>query len=599
MVEITLIVVLLLQILGLGLMLVLWRRPGSGGGAAVGNFEGTLQKERERLEAIVREEMVNNRRESGEQARAARDETSASAHKLAEQFAALQRDNQAFREHLSERLSANLSAFAKNLVGQIESSGAVTKSETSQLRAELFNAFNQFGAALTEKVTAATTLQDQRFEQFEQRLVVLGERNAAQIRTMDGAIGGRLETLQREGAHNWDAKRAEDSAANKLARAELLDTLERLADSVAKNFAAAGEAQRGQFDSFVARMDTMAENADKRAENLRGVVDSRLQSLQQDNSDKLEAMRQTVDEKLQGTLNDRLGESFKLVSERLELVHAGLGEMRVLANGVGDLKKVLSNIKTRGNWGEIQLGNLLEQMLTAEQYGTNIAPIPGRNERVEFAVRLPGRDEAQEVVWLPIDAKFPQETYARLVDAHDSGDVAEIEGLGKQLEAQIKKSAQEICSKYIKAPYTTDFAILFLPIEGLYAEVIRRTGLVDVLHRECRVTIAGPTTLAAILNSLQMGFRTLAIQERSSEVWGTLSAVKTEFGKYGEVLDAVQKKLTEASKKIDDTRTRSRAIERKLRDVEVATADAAPRLPLVNVEIIEKPLQLDGTGPLH
>jgi DNA recombination protein RmuC len=305
-------------------------------------------------------------------------------------------------------------------------------------------------------------------------------------------------------------------------------------------------------------------------------------------------MRQTVDEKLQGTLDQRLGESFKIVSERLELVHAGLGEMRTLANGVGDLKKVLTNVKTRGTWGEIQLGNLLEQMLTPQQYDKNVATIPGSNERVEFAIRLPGREEGQDVVWLPIDAKFPQEDYARLVEAHDTGNVEAIDVIGKQLEAQIKKCAQDICNKYLQAPYTTDFGIMFLPIEGLYAEVIRRTGLVDILHRECRITIAGPTTLAAILNSLQMGFRTLAIQERSSEVWGTLSAVKTEFGKYGEVLDAVQKKLKEASNKIDDTRVRSRAIERKLRDVESLPEAAQNGSLLIGADILEESLQLES-----
>ena len=379
----------------------------------------------------------------------------------------------------------------------------------------------------------------------------------------------RLASLQEENAQRWELKRKEDTAATTHARQELNEALQRLAESVSKNVAAASEAQRTHFDSITVRIDKISDNTEKKLDTLRGVVDERLKSMQDDNGKKLELMRVTVDEKLQGTLNQRLGESFKIVSERLELVHKGLGEMQTLANGVGDLKKVLSNVKTRGNWGEIQLGNLLEQMLTAQQYDKNIATIPGSSERVEFAIKLPGRDEGQEVVWLPIDAKFPQEDYARLVEAHETGNLEAIEAHGKQLELQIKKCAQDICSKYVQAPYTTDFAIMFLPIEGLYAEVIRRTGLVDVLHRECRVTIAGPTTLAAILNSLQMGFRTLAIQQRSSEVWGTLSAVKTEFAKYGDVLDIVQKKLKEASDNIDKTRTRSRAIERKLRDVEL------------------------------
>ncbi len=593
--DILLAVVLALQVVGLLFTSIVWRRQSSSVGAASG-----LQTGQERLETIVRDEMAGNRRETGEQARAGRDEASASAGKLAEQFGVLQRDNLAFREHLAERLNANFDGFSKSLAAQIESAGTASQGEAAQLRTELFEAFNKFGGALTRQVTDATELQDRRFEQFEKRLIALGERNADQIHSLDDAIVERLEALQKEAGQNWDAKRTADNETTRQARLELHEALGHLSDAVAKNFAAAGEAQRGQFDSFAARMDTIAQNADTRAEHLRGTVDDRLQLLQDDNTLKLEEMRRTVDEKLQGTLNERLGESFKLVSERLELVHAGLGEMRTLANGVGDLKKVLSNVKTRGNWGEIQLGNLLEQMLTAAQYDTNVATIPGSNDRVEFAIRLPGQDEAQDVVWLPIDAKFPQENYTRLLEAHEKCDKDEIDSLGKQLEAQIKKSAQEICGKYVCAPHTTDFAILFLPTEGLYAEVIRRTGLIDSLQRECRITVAGPTTLAAILNALQMGFRTLAIQQRSSEVWGTLGKVKTEFGKYGDVLDAVQKKLTEASSKIDETRKRSRAIERQLRDVEVESAPEldTPTLPMF-VADKSKELHLDGATPLH
>ena len=598
MTDILLTVVLLLQIVGLALIFVLWRRQDSSDGGTLKSTCDELQKAQGRLETLVREEMLSNRREAGEQARAGRDEVGVAMGKLAEQFGVLQRENGTFREHLAERLGANFNNFANIMAEKIESSGAANKSEAAQLRSELFKTFDGFSTGLSRQANEATARQDHRFEQFEQRLAALDERSSAQIKAINEAISERLEVLQRENNQNWDAKRAVDAETTRQARAELHESLRHLSDSVSKNFSAADEAQRGKFEDFFRRMDTIAVNADKRAEHLRGVVDARLQSLQDDNSQKLEAMRQTVDEKLQGTLNERLGESFKAVSERLELVHAGLGEMRVLANGVGDLKKVLTNVKTRGNWGEIQLGNLLEQMLTPQQYGTNVATVPGSNERVEFAIRLPGQDETQEVVWLPIDAKFPQENYARLVDAHEAGEKETIEVLGKQLEAQIKKSAQEICSKYVCAPHTTDFAILFLPTEGLYAEVIRRTDLVDVLQRECRITIAGPTTLASILNALQMGFRTLTIQQRSSEIWRTLSQVKTEFGKYGDVLDAVQKKLNEASKKIDDTRTRSRAIERKLRDVEVATEKDAPRLSLLGANVLEE-VNLDGASPLH
>jgi len=281
---------------------------------------------------------------------------------------------------------------------------------------------------------------------------------------------------------------------------------------------------------------------------------------------------------LHATLEQRLGESFKLVSERLELVHKGLGEMQTLASGVGDLKKVLTNVKTRGTWGEIQLGNLLEQILSPEQYAKNVATKLGSNDRVEFAIKLPGKERDGEVVWLPLDAKFPQEDYQRLVEAAEQANVALVDETGKMLEARIKNEAKSIKEKYLDPPRTTDFAILFLPTEGLYAEIIRRIGLTDLLQREYRVTVAGPTTLAAILNSLQMGFRTLAIEKRSSEVWSLLGAVKTEFGRFGEILDKTQKKLQEASNTIETASRRSRAIEQKLKDVQQLPATDATRL---------------------
>ncbi|MDO9263294.1 MAG: DNA recombination protein RmuC, partial [Desulfosalsimonadaceae bacterium] len=294
---------------------------------------------------------------------------------------------------------------------------------------------------------------------------------------------------------------------------------------------------------------------------------------------------QTVDEKLQGTLEKRLGESFKQVSERLELVHKGLGEMQTLATGVGDLKRVLTNVKTRGTWGEVQLGALLEQVLSPDQFETNVAT-KGGSERVEFAIRLPGQGtDRDEVVWLPIDAKFPIEDYQRLMEAQERADVEGVEAAGKQLESRVKACASDICRKYLNPPKTTDFGILFLPIEGLFAEVIRRTGLVDAIQRDCRVVIAGPTTLWSILSSLQMGFRTLAIQKRSSEVWNLLGAVKTEWTKYGDVLDAVQKKLHQASDTIEKAKSRSRAVGRKLKDVqELPIEEAIVMLPLNAVE---------------
>jgi DNA recombination protein RmuC len=322
-----------------------------------------------------------------------------------------------------------------------------------------------------------------------------------------------------------------------------------------------GELLSGHLHQFMQRnMEGM--------DTLRQAIETRLAAIQTDNSQKLEQMRQTVDEKLHNTLEQRLGESFKRVSEQLERVHAGLGEMQTLASGVGDLKKVLSNVKVRGTWGEVQLDNLLEQILSAGQYEKNVATRPNSTERVEFAIKLPGRDEAGSIVWLPIDAKFPLEDYQKLLEAQELGDLAAMEDAGRSMENRVRAEAKTIRDKYIEVPHTTDFALLFLPIEGLYAEVIRRPGLFDTLQRDYRVTLTGPTTLTAILNSLQMGFRTLAIEQRSSDVWQVLGAVKTEFGKFGDILAKTKRKLDEASRTIEQAEVRTRAIDRSLRKVE-------------------------------
>ena len=313
-------------------------------------------------------------------------------------------------------------------------------------------------------------------------------------------------------------------------------------------------------------------------ENVRGIVDVRLQELQKDNAQQIDRMRSTVDEKLHGTLEKRLGESFKLVSDRLEQVHQGLGAMRQLATDVGGLQRVLTNVKTRGGWSEWQLGALLAEMLTPDQFSKNMKTRDETDERVEFAIKLPG-DENGAPVWLPVDAKFPMEHYERLAIAQEKGDAEAVETAVRTLETQLKKCAKDICEKYINPPKTTDFALLFLPSEGLYAEAIRRVGLVQNVQRDCRVTFVGPTTLAALLNSLQMGFRTLTIQKRSSEVWNLLASVKSEFGKFAESLTAVKDKLDQAARKMEDVDVRSRAITRKLRDVEELPSNPQPLLP--------------------
>jgi DNA recombination protein RmuC len=360
------------------------------------------------------------------------------------------------------------------------------------------------------------------------------------------------------------------SDGNDGADAELVNRLEMidrgLRDEFSRNREEAGAAAKNQREELTNSLETV-----------RSVVDLRLKQLQEDNAKQIDKMRATVDEKLQGTLEKRLGESFKLVSERLEQVHQGLGAMRQLASDVGGLQKVLANVKTRGGWGEVQLGALLEQVLTPEQFARNVKTRDDSGEHVEYAIKLPG-DENGAPVWLPIDAKFPTEDYQRLLAAQDKGDVDLVESAMKSLETQLKKSAKDICTKYINPPRTTDFALMFLPTEGLYAEAIRRVGLIEQVQRDCRVVFAGPTTLAALLNSLQMGFRTLAIQKRSSEVWNLLAGVKTEFGKFGEALSAVKDKLDQAARKMEDVDVRSRAISRKLRDVEELPSNPQPML---------------------
>ena len=312
-------------------------------------------------------------------------------------------------------------------------------------------------------------------------------------------------------------------------------------------------------------------------------LNERLGAIQADSAQKLEEMRKTVDEKLHATLEQRLGESFKQVSDRLEQVHRGLGEMQTLATGVGDLKRVLTNVKSRGTWGEVQLGALIEQTLTIDQYSKNISTRPGSRDLVEFAIRLPGQD-ASSPVWLPVDAKFPVEDYQRLMDAQDRADLVEMESSAKALENRIKSEAKTIREKYVEPPYTTDFAILFLPTEGLYAEVMRRQGLLEALQRDYRVTVAGPSTFSALLNSLHMGFKTLAIEKRSSEIWNTLGQIKMEFGKFGEVIDATKKKLEAATKSFDAVDVRTRQINKKLSGVEALPLGITPLLESEEVE---------------
>jgi DNA recombination protein RmuC len=384
-------------------------------------------------------------------------------------------------------------------------------------------------------------------------------KNFSEVITQTMTEIGKLQKEQLEGfalqLKNFQEQQAQSDKSN---REELTNALKSFEDKFSLNVRDFNELQRQKLDQMMLQL-----------EKIRETIENRLKQLQDENSKKLEEMRATVNEKLQDTLEKRLTESFKQVSERLEQVHKGLGEMQTLATGVGDLKRVLSNVKTRGILGEIQLGNILEQILSNEQYATNIITKKGSRDNVEFAIRLPGKDDAGQSVWLPIDSKFPLEDYHALLEAYDTGDAIQVAALGKSLENSIKKFAKDIRDKYIDPPNTTDFGIMFLPVEGLFAEVVRRANLIETLQREYKIVITGPTTLAAILNSLQMGFKTLAIEKRSSEVWKILGAVKTEFSRFGDVLKKAQEKIMKAGEDIDElVGTRTRKIQSKLRQVQ-------------------------------
>ncbi|UVA78769.1 MULTISPECIES: DNA recombination protein RmuC [Pandoraea] len=403
----------------------------------------------------------------------------------------------------------------------------------------------QFQQTLAAQMTSVATVQNNQIDGFAQQLAKLTESNAAQ-----------LEAIRQSLVLNGQQMREEQTS-----------TLRRF-----------GEAQHQQLTQ-------LSEGNERRLAEVRATLEQKLKDIEVNNAAKLEEMRRTVDEKLHATLEQRLGESFKLVSDRLEQVHRGLGEMQTLAAGVGDLKRVLTNVKTRGIWGEVQLQALLEQLLTPEQYAKNVATRPGSTERVEFAIALPGQSgDSNKPVWLPIDAKFPREDYERLLDAQERADPVAVEEASKALETRIRLEAKTIADKYLAPPHTTDFALLFLPTEGLYAEVLRRPGLSDLLQREYRVTVAGPTTLTALLNSLQMGFRTLAIERRSSEVWQVLGAVKTEFTKFGDVLARTKSQLETVTRSIDKAEVRTRAMARQLKAVEALPGEQAVELLGVEME---------------
>lgn len=473
-----------------------------------------------------------------------------------------------------------------------------------QNREELSNAFAKLTESMQSRLAEGLDGERKQLETFSGQLLALSQVVESQLNSLRSGVDDRLSGVTTEVQTSGVTVRSELSASFKIFSDDIAGRISQGAEFQKQQLDASSSVTRDALSELRASVDARLltiqnDNASKigqiqtevstkldsatstlggavealgktlreQSELLRTSVDSKLSAIQNDSTAKLEQIRATVDEKLQSTLQQRLGDSFKLVSERLEQVHAGLGEMRVLASGVGDLKKVLANIKTRGNWGEVQLGSLLGQMLAPEQYGENVQTNPESGERVEFAVKLPGRDGDGNPLWLPIDAKFPQHDYDMLIDASERGDIEAVATASHALDATVLAEAKKIRAKYISPPHTTDFAILFVPTEGLFAELLRKPELCDRMRVE-KIVLAGPTTLAALLSSLQLGFRTLAIEKRSAEVWCVLGAVKTEFEKFGNVLRQVDKKLHEASNKIGEVQTRSRVLTRKLHDVQ-------------------------------
>lgn len=469
---------------------------------------------------------------------------------------------------LRDQVLLSLETLRGELLGKIVESAQGERAEgaatAKKSREEAALSLKAQGEALLFQLKGAGEAQRERLETMKEFLATLSANHRIEANGLREGLAtalGDINTLLREQTGAVSKGQAEQTAA--LSKGQIEQTA----------------AVTRTLDAFAAKVRDFEGKTEATLEKMREGVERKLADLQGGNERKLEEMRATVDEKLQGTLEKRLGESFQLVSERLEQVQRGLGEMQSLANGVGDLKKVLSNVKTRGNWGEVQLGNLLEQVMAPEQFATNV-PVTNGRERVEFAIKLPGRDDSQAQIWLPIDAKFPQETYARMIAAEEAGDLEARDKSSKELEEVVKRCASEISKKYISPPLTTDFAVLYLPTEGLYAEVVKRTGIVEHLHRECRVVIAGPTTIAALLNSLQMGFRTLEIQKNSSKINEVLVSVKTEFGKYALVLEKIKKNLDTAQNTVEEAQKRTRVLTRTLDKVE-AVESGAPSSSMV------------------
>ncbi len=614
------------------LIVFLFRRGSTGTVSAqlTGLREGQQDQER-----LFRDELGRSRVESAGIAREGRQEIVNSFKSLSDvvcgQMAEFAQSQTAKLDTFSGQLRNTSVEIGRKLDSSRETVDEVLRSVATdtrnlhaQFRTELTGAFASLAQTLDGRTTEGMRDQKAQLESSSlavaQALGASSKNNSEAIQQLRAAVEAKLAAIQSDNSTKLELIR--DNVERKLS--EATTNLTSAIDTMSRRTTEAAEGLKNSVDGRLAsiqndnslKIEEMRRTVDEKlssattnltsaigilsqrtteaADGLKISVDGRLASIQNDNSLKLEEMRRTVDEKLQLTLEQRLGESFRIVSERLEQVHAGLGEMRTLASGVGDLKKVLMNIRARGNWGEVQVGNLLDQMLTPDQYSTNVRVNPDSNERVEYAIKLPGKDSAGNPVWLPIDSKFPHQDYERLIQSAENGDAAGVITHATALEENVCAEAKKIHDKYVNPPHTTDFAILFLPTEGLFAEILRRPGIVDRTLRE-RIVLAGPTTLAALLSSLQMGFRTVAIERRSAEVWEVLGAVKTEFRKFGNALATVEQKLQQASNKLGDVRTRSRVLTRKLRDVQdLPGADSERLLQLSSLSIAA--VEDDGEG---
>jgi DNA recombination protein RmuC len=499
-----------------------------------------------RSDATIRDEFGRGREETREGARSLREEVTILFERLASSLRGSLND-------FSIGQQAQLETFATRL-NEARTSAA---SDARNLREEIQSTLQQLGEVVGNRIGELVTAQGEKLDGVTNQITTLTEGNERRQDTLRANVEARLGDLK-----------ADAGLSAKALREEISNNLQNLSSALAQTIDQISLSQKERLDRVSAGVAELTQRSGEQQEALRKTIEERLDAIRKENTEKLDQMRQTVDEKLQSTLDQRLNASFQMVSDRLEQVYRSMGEMQSLASGVGDLKRLLTNVKTRGAWAEVGLGNLLDEMMAPDQYGRNVEIVPGSNQRVEYAIRLPG--DGENPVWLPLDAKFPVEDYERLVDASQRGDVDAVETAAKGIETVIRGSAKAICEKYIHSPHSTEFAVLFLPTEGLFAEVVRRPGLVDALQREWHIMVAGPTTLVTLLVSLRVGFRSLAIQRHSNEVWKVLAAVKTEFGKFGGILDKVSKKLQETQNVIDvEVGRRRRAIDRKLKGVEV------------------------------